>query len=188
MLLFDPSSYDPTFLDETSRSAMKELVGFFEAKGLAEMKDEHHAGTWYKDYLDFNAEKGLFAGVATPANVACLLDEVRGDGLWDTARINELNEILGFYSLGHWYAWQVSVLGLGPVWTSANEGARKLVGELLAEREGIELSRVTVRRILRADGLPSPRKRRAPRHRFRQPGLQVVEGPFVEVPRTRDKR
>ena len=54
MLLFDPSSYDPTFLDETSRSAMKELVGFFEAKGLAEMKDEYHAGTWYKDFLDFN--------------------------------------------------------------------------------------------------------------------------------------
>jgi hypothetical protein len=101
MLLFNPSSYDPTFLDGPSRDVMKDLVAFFEAKGLAEMKDEYHAGTWYKDYLDFNAKKGLFAGVATPANVACLLDEVRGDGLWDTARINELNEILGFYSLGH---------------------------------------------------------------------------------------
>ena len=132
MLLFNPSSYDPTFLDEDSRSAMKQLVGFFEAKGLAEMKDDYHAGTWYKDYLDFNAEQGLFAGVATPANVGALLDG-QEPTRWDTARINELNEILGFYSLGHWYAWQVSVLGLGPVWTSANEGARKLVGELLAE-------------------------------------------------------
>ncbi len=133
MLLLNPATYDPTFLDEESRAAMKDLIAFFEAKGLAEMKDEYHAGTWYKDFLDFNAEKGLFAGVATPANVASLMDQVRGDGHWDTARINELNEILGFYSLGHWYTWQVSVLGLGPVWLSANEGARKLVGELLAE-------------------------------------------------------
>jgi acyl-CoA dehydrogenase len=133
MLLFNPATYDPSFLDADSRAAMKDLVGFFEAKGLAEMKDEYHAGTWYKDFLDFNAERGLFAGVATPANVAALLEAPRGNGQWDTARINELNEILGFYSLDHWYAWQVSVLGLGPVWTSANEGARRLVGELLAQ-------------------------------------------------------
>jgi alkylation response protein AidB-like acyl-CoA dehydrogenase len=133
MLLFNPATYDPTFLDAESRSALKELIAFFEAKGLAEMKQEYYAGTWYKDFLDFNAEQGLFARVATPANVAALMDRVRGDGMWDTARINELNEILGFYSLGHWYTWQVSVLGLGPVWLSANEGARKLVGELLAD-------------------------------------------------------
>ncbi len=132
MLLFNPASYDPAFLDEGSRAAMKDLVAFFEAKGLAEMKDENHAGTWYQDFLDFNAERGLFSGVATPANVGALL-EGAPQTRWDTARINELNEILGFYSLGHWYTWQVSMLGLGPVWTSANEGARRLVGQLLAE-------------------------------------------------------
>jgi transposase len=42
------------------------------------------------------------------------------------------------------------------------------LAELLAEREGIELSRVSLRRILRAAGLPSPRRRRAPRHRSRR--------------------
>jgi alkylation response protein AidB-like acyl-CoA dehydrogenase len=133
MLLLNPTTYDPSFLDEDSRAAMRDLVAFFEAKGLAEMKDEYHAGTWYKDFLDFSAERALFAGVATPANVAALMDQVRGDGRWDTARINELNEVLGFYSLDHWYTWQVSVLGLGPVWLSANEGARRLVGELLRD-------------------------------------------------------
>jgi transposase len=40
--------------------------------------------------------------------------------------------------------------------------------ELLAEREGIVLGRVTVRRILRAAGLASPRRRRPPRHRRRR--------------------
>jgi alkylation response protein AidB-like acyl-CoA dehydrogenase len=133
MLLFDPGRYDPTWLDEPSRAALRDLIAFFEGKGLAEMKAEYHAGTWYKDFLDLVATRGLFARVATPASVAALLDAPVGDGRWDTSRINELNEILGFYSLDHWYAWQVSVLGLGPVWTSSNEQARRLVGSSLAQ-------------------------------------------------------
>lgn len=40
--------------------------------------------------------------------------------------------------------------------------------ELLAEREGIRLSRVTVRRLLRQAGIGSPRRRRPPRHRRRR--------------------
>lgn len=40
--------------------------------------------------------------------------------------------------------------------------------ELLAEHDGIELGRVTVRRILRAAGIASPRRRRPPRHRSRR--------------------
>src|SRR3990172_1138822 len=40
--------------------------------------------------------------------------------------------------------------------------------ELLAEREGIVLSRPSVRRILRAAGLRSPHRRRPPRHRRRR--------------------
>ena len=42
------------------------------------------------------------------------------------------------------------------------------LAELLAEREGIVLSRVSVRRILRAAGIATPRRRRAPRHRSRR--------------------
>ena len=40
--------------------------------------------------------------------------------------------------------------------------------ELLAEREGISLGRVTVRRILRAAGVATPRRRRPARHRSRR--------------------
>lgn len=40
--------------------------------------------------------------------------------------------------------------------------------ELLAEREGITLSRSTVRRLLTGAGLPSPRRGRSPRHRYRR--------------------
>ena len=131
-LLFNPSNYDPTYLDEESRKQMQALVKFFENKGKATLKSEYHAAEWYTDFVDFIAREGIFAGVATPAAVGDLLDG-SPQTRWDTARINELNEILGFYSLDHWYAWQVSVLGLGPVWTSDNDDAKKLVGELLAD-------------------------------------------------------
>ena len=40
--------------------------------------------------------------------------------------------------------------------------------ELLREREGIDLSRPTVRRILTQAGIGSPRSRRSPQHRFRR--------------------
>ena len=42
------------------------------------------------------------------------------------------------------------------------------LAELLAEREGIEVSRVTLRRILRGAGRPPRRRRRAPQHRSRR--------------------
>ena len=42
------------------------------------------------------------------------------------------------------------------------------LSELLAEREGVALSRSTVRRLLAGAGLPSPRFRRPPRHRTRR--------------------
>jgi transposase len=42
------------------------------------------------------------------------------------------------------------------------------MAELLEEREGIMLSRSTLRRLLTRSGMPSPRRRRPPRHRYRR--------------------
>jgi len=44
-------------------------------------------------------------------------------------------------------------------------------GELLAEREGITISRESVRALLRAAGIASPRRRRSPRYRSRRPRM-----------------
>jgi transposase len=52
--------------------------------------------------------------------------------------------------------------------------------ELLAEREGIGLSRPSVRRILRAAGVVSPMKRRDPRHRRRRE-RRPREGMLVQI-------
>ena len=46
--------------------------------------------------------------------------------------------------------------------------------EKLTEHEGLSLSRETLRRLLRREGLASPRKRRAPAHRQRQIGRAHV--------------
>ena len=135
-LLFNPATYDPSSFDEDTRAQLLALVDFFETKGLARNKEEFYSGEWYTDFLKLVADKKIFATFATPAEVGALVgnDDAGATGArWDLARINELNEILGFYSLAHWYAWQVSVLGLGPVWLSSNDQARKRVAELLDE-------------------------------------------------------
>lgn len=132
-LLFNPNSYQPTHLDPRSRELLRSLIDWHESRGKAQLKDDYHAARWYADFQRFVAESGLFAHFATPAEVGDLTVPPQPEAKWDTARINELNEILGFYSLDHWYAWQVTVLGLGPVWTSDNRAARQLVGELLRD-------------------------------------------------------
>src|SRR4051794_26243422 len=75
------------------------------------------------------ARERVFGLFGTPAAVGELVGQPHAR--WDTARNNDLSELIGWYSLEHWYAWQVTVLGLGPVWTSANTDAQRLVGQLL---------------------------------------------------------
>lgn len=52
--------------------------------------------------------------------------------------------------------------------------------ELLEELEKIKVSRPSVRRILRAAGIPSPRKRRAPKHRSRRERMPQ-EGMLLQI-------
>lgn len=52
--------------------------------------------------------------------------------------------------------------------------------EKLAEREGLTVSRQTVRRILRAAGLASPQKRRAPKYRSRRQRREL-EGAMLQL-------
>jgi len=54
-------------------------------------------------------------------------------GRWDTARICAFGEVLAFYGLGYWYAWQVTILGLGPVWQSDNEAAKARAAKILSQ-------------------------------------------------------
>ena len=65
--------------------------------------------------------------------------------------------------------------------TGRYEGANHThLTELLSEREGIDLSRPTVRRILAKAGIGSPRSRRSPQHRFRRQRMPQA-GMLVQI-------
>jgi acyl-CoA dehydrogenase len=118
--LFNPRTYDPVWLDDEARRLMLATIDFFETRGKAVLKQQDRDRVWYSDFLEFAAREKLFAKLLTPAA------ESGGDPdkRWDTARICELNEILAFYGLHYWYTWQVSILGLGPIFQSPNAEAR----------------------------------------------------------------
>ena len=54
------------------------------------------------------------------------------------------------------------------------------LSELLREREGIDIGRTTLRRILLSAGLSSPRRRRPPRHRVRRQRMPG-EGMLIQI-------
>ncbi|MFF5786127.1 acyl-CoA dehydrogenase family protein [Streptomyces sp. NPDC012693] len=131
-LLFNPHTYDPAHFDPETRRLLRATVDWFEARGKRRIIEDYRSRAWLGDFLAFAAEEGLFATFLTPSSAA---GEQEGDKRWDTARIAALNEILGFYGLDYWYAWQVTILGLGPVWQSDNAAARTRAAELLGQGE-----------------------------------------------------
>ncbi|MGW8375962.1 acyl-CoA dehydrogenase family protein [Streptomyces sp. ODS28] len=138
-LLFNPRTYDPTHFDPETRRLLRATVDWFENRGKRRLIEDYRSRAWLADFLEFAAKEGLFATFLTPATVASAAAggqaAEQGDMRWDTARIAALNEIFGFYGLDYWYAWQVTILGLGPVWQSDNAAARTRAAELLAQGE-----------------------------------------------------
>ncbi len=129
MDLLNPTQDRFDHLDPTSRELMRETIRFFENKGKAKLKEDDHERRWYADFLEFQAKHKLFATLLTPAEQA----DGDSDKRWDTARNCALNEILGFYGLPYWYTWQVTILGLGPLWMSPNTAIREKTARLLDE-------------------------------------------------------
>ena len=128
-LLFNPRTYDPSELDDESRRLLRATIDWFESRGKERLKADDRDRVWYSDYLDFIASEGLFAKFLTPAA------EAGGDAdkRWDSARICAFNEISAFYGLQYWYTWQVTILGLGPIWQSGNADAKRRAADLLGE-------------------------------------------------------
>ena len=127
MILLNPLTRLTPQADERSRELLAKTVEFFERKGKERIKEDYHARVWYADFLDFVKREEIFATVLTPAALG------EKGARWDTWRICEFAEILGFYGLQYWYTWQVTVLGLGPLWMSGNEALRQRTAQLLAD-------------------------------------------------------
>jgi acyl-CoA dehydrogenase len=127
MLLLNPKKHNREYPDERSKDIMLKTIEFFEKKGKKKIKEDDHQKNWYSDFLEFVKNEKVFATLLTPS------DYGDADSRWDTWRICELNEILGFYGLCYWYTWQVSILGLGPIWMSDNEELKLKAAHLLKE-------------------------------------------------------
>ncbi|MEA3349841.1 MAG: acyl-CoA dehydrogenase, partial [Chloroflexota bacterium] len=82
----------------------------------------------YEDFLEFVKKEQIFATLLTPSKYGA-----NDDYRWDTWRNCEFNEILAFYGLAYWYTWQVSSLGLGPIWMSANKALKQNAAQLLRD-------------------------------------------------------
>ncbi|MEN9865389.1 MAG: hypothetical protein RL748_979, partial [Pseudomonadota bacterium] len=113
--------------DARSREIVAKTIAFFENKGLTKLKADYNGAVWYQDFIDFSKENGIFASMMTPA-------EQGKDGeaaVWDSHRVCAFAEVLGFYGLPYWYVYQVSVLGIGPIWMSHNKTAQAKAKHML---------------------------------------------------------
>ncbi len=128
-ILLNPNHLIRQYPDQRSKEIMEKTVAFFENKGKLKIKEDDHSRTWYADFLDFIKEERIFYTLLTPSK------QGKGATRWDTWRNCEFNEILGFYGLAYWYTWQVTILGLGPIWMSDNDELKEKAAKFLEDGE-----------------------------------------------------
>ncbi|MEA2109850.1 MAG: acyl-CoA dehydrogenase [Pseudomonadota bacterium] len=127
-MILNPKKEKFEHRDQKSREIMLKTIDFFENKGLEKIKKDYHERVWYSDFLEFIKENKIFATLLTPSQYS-----QDPDARWDTTRNSDYSEILGFYGIEYWYTWQVTILGLGPIWMGDNEAVKKKTAALLAE-------------------------------------------------------
>lgn len=128
-LLFNPTTYDPAQFDPETRRILRAVIDWFEARGKKQLLSDDLEAVWVADFLEFVAKEKVFATFLTPAAYA----DGDPNKRWDAARNAALSEIFGFYGLSYWYAEQVTILGLGPIWMSANEAAKQKAARQLED-------------------------------------------------------
>ncbi len=129
-ILINPHHEQFDYLDTESRAIMHKTIAFFENKGLDKINHDDRERIWYADFLDFVKQEKIFATLLTPSGYGA------ENSRWDMTRICAFNEVLGFYGLSCWYTWQVSILGLGPIWMSHNQDVKNQTATFL-EQGGI---------------------------------------------------
>ncbi len=126
-LLFNPDVYDPQHFDPETRRQLRALIEWFEGRGKTKLLQDDLDAVWVSDFLDLMKRERIFATFLTPSEYGGGDPNKR----WDTSRNAALSEILGFYGLAYWYAEQVTILGLGPIWQSDNVAAKQRAAEQL---------------------------------------------------------
>jgi acyl-CoA dehydrogenase len=157
MQILNPKNTDYSHLDGATQKLLTSTIAFFESKGKRRLKSDDHAFVWYEDFVQHLKKEKIFASLLAPPPYG---DK---DSRFDNFRNCYFNEILGFYGLSYWYVWQVSILGLGPIWNSKNNKIKEetkadlldggLFGFGLSEKEhGADLISSDMKLIPKEDG------------------------------------
>ena len=124
--LLNPQQMEQVMPDAKTQDLFNQTVAFFEHKGNFSMRIDVKQRRMPTDYYQFIRESGLFATLLTPAGYG------DASSRWDHYRITSASELLGFYGL-YQYTYQVSILGVVPIWISKNEQQKRELAQQLKE-------------------------------------------------------
>ena len=128
MVLFNPKTYTGQHPDAHTNEMLRAVVDWFEAKGLKSIKQDWHAKTWNYGFVEFMKSRQVLATLMTPQGYG-------KNAAWNTLRNVEFAEIAAFYGITYWYTFQVSMLGLGPIFNGDNEAVKQRTAQLLKDGE-----------------------------------------------------
>jgi len=129
MELLNPNSYIKSSPNPDTHEMMKKVILWFEEKGLKSIKKDFHEKNWNYDFVEFMKKEGILASLMTPEGYG------NGDATWNSSRNTEFAEVSSFYGITYWYTFQVSMLGLGPIYNGANEEVKNQAASLLKDGE-----------------------------------------------------
>ena len=105
-----------TYLNDSST---RNLVQFFNAKGLAALKDEDRREQWYDDWLAYQARHNLYASLLAPRQYS------KQGGELNLLRLTRFFEVFGYCSPAHGYSLQVTFLGLFSILMGTNSALKE---------------------------------------------------------------
>ncbi len=114
--IFSTAIANPEYL---SNPESRKLLEFFEAKGLAALKDEDRREAWYADFLEYQAKHHLYASVLSPKAYSRLGFH------FDLLKLTRFLEVFAYCSPGHGYSLQVSFLGLFSILMGDNDALKR---------------------------------------------------------------
>lgn len=118
-LRFDVSTATADTPETSHDPVIDPLVEFFRKKGLEQLKREDREEAWYQDWLDYQAEHGLYASLLSPSQYS------NQGHRFDLRRLARCLEVFAYFSPAHAYSLHVSLLGLLPILMSDNERLKR---------------------------------------------------------------
>jgi acyl-CoA dehydrogenase len=99
--------------------AIRKLVEFFEAKGLAALKDEDRREEWYADWIAYQAANHLYASMLSPKGYSTMGFQL------DLLKLARFLEVFGHFSPAHGYSFQVTLLGMFAILMGSNSALKR---------------------------------------------------------------